>query len=126
MKTRLVNLKKLIDPWSVPHFLFGVMAALAVVTFTWPIFTSFFAVLVVAILWEILEKYFRLSEAPGNAWVDVLLPLIAFTITLPLVLSPSITREQCAALLIVSVFLYLTTNYLSWRARLERDRDFQC
>jgi hypothetical protein len=126
MRNRLINLKKLIDPWSVPHFLFGVVAALAVVTFSWPIFASFFAVLVVAILWEILEKYFRLSEAPGNAWVDVLLSLIAFTVTLPLVLSPSITREQCAALLIVSVFLYLTTNYLSWRARLERDRDFQC
>ena len=126
MRNSLINFKKLIDPWSVPHFLFGVVAALAAVVFAWPAMWTFVGIIVLAIAWEFLEMYFRLSEAPGNAWMDVLLPLIAFTLVYPLASNPAIDISQRFALLIVAMFLYLTTNYLSWRARLERDRDFQC
>lgn len=124
MRKRLINLKKLIDPWSVPHFLAGVVAALSAVVFVWPIFPVFFGMLLLAVLWELLELRFRLSEAPGNAWVDILLPLIAFTITLPIVSSPVIGRDQHQALLVVALFLYIVTNFLSWRARFDHDRDF--
>lgn len=126
MRKRLVNLKKLIDPWSVPHFMFGVVAALAAAAFAWPTMLTFAGIIVLAAVWELLEMYFRLSEAPGNAWVDVLLPLIAFTVTYPLVSDPSIDNERRIPLLIIAAIIYIMTNYLSWRARLERDRDFQC
>lgn len=125
MRKQLINLKKLIDPWSVPHFLFGVVAALAVIAFSWPAMPLFFAVLVSALLWELLEKYFRLSEAPGNSWVDVLLSLIAFTATVALLGGISLGQERSVDLFIVSVLLYGSVNFFAWRARLEHDRDFQ-
>ena len=125
MHKRLVNLKKLIDPWSVPHFMFGIVMALAAAAFAWPAMQAFFGIIILAILWELLEMRFRLSEAPGNAWMDVLLPLIAFTATYPLVSDPAISNERRLPLLVIALILYGMTNYLSWRARFERDRDFQ-
>ncbi len=125
MRNPLINLKKLIDPWSVPHFMFGVVVALAAAVFAWSAMWTFAGIIVLALLWEFLEMRFRLSEAPGNAWMDVLLPLIAFTVTYPLISGPSIDNERRMPLLIIAVILYIMTNYLSWRARFERDRDFQ-
>lgn len=125
MNHRLVNLKKLIDPWSVPHFLFGAVTALGAIVFDLPIPASFAATFVLAVLWEQLEKYFRLSEAPGNAWMDVLLPLIAFTMTFSLVSGSDIGEEQARAFFAVSLLLYIFVNFFAWRARIERDREFQ-
>lgn len=122
---KLIHLDKLIDPWSVPHFLSGIVAALAVIVFSWPVMVSFFVTFVLAMLWELLEKYFRLSEAPGNAWVDVLLPLIAFTLIFILLGIARIGQEQSRALFFVSVIVYIFVNFFAWRARLEHDRDFQ-
>lgn len=121
----LINLEKLIDPWSVPHFLSGIVAALAVIVFSFPVLLSFFVTFVLAMLWELLEKYFRLSEAPGNAWVDVLLPLIAFTAVFALIDITRIGQEQSRALFFVSIILYIFVNFFAWRARFENDGDFQ-
>ncbi len=122
---KLINLDKLIDPWSVPHFLSGIVAALAVIVFSLPVMLSFFITFVLAMLWELLEKYFRLSEAPGNAWVDVLLPLIAFTAVFAVIDIRLMGQEQSRALFFVSVILYIFVNFFAWRARFEHDRDFQ-
>lgn len=126
MKTRLFDMKKLFDWWSVPHFLFGMITALTAIVFSFPTSYAFFATLYLALFWELLEKKYRLSEAPGNALIDILLPLSAFGITLLLVNRTDPNPEHHTALLIAVSLLYLCVNFFAWRARFDRDREFQC
>lgn len=125
MKTRLFDTKKLFDWWSVPHFLFGMVMALAAIVFSFPTSYAFFATLYLALFWELLEKRYRLSEAPGNALIDILLPLFAFGMTFMLVNQADPDPDRQSALLIVVVLLYLSVNFFAWRARFENDREFQ-
>lgn len=117
-------LKKVIDPWSVPHFLFGMVAALGALVFSWPLLEMFFVTLAIAILWEFAEMRMRLREAEWNVMSDVLLPLVAYGLTVGLVDQAGIDARHRESLLIVSLILYLFTNAYAWLARLERDREF--
>src|SRR3989344_2504007 len=92
-KLKIFRLDKMFDWWSVPHFMFGMVAALSAITFEWPAFEVFLITLVMALLWELLEKKYRLSEAPGNAWVDVVLPLMAFVMTYILVDTSTLNHD---------------------------------
>ncbi len=123
-KRQLFDPRKMFDWWSVPHFLFGVVTALAAITFSFSAFDAFFVTLGLALAWELLEKYFRLSEAPGNGWVDVVLPLMAFVMTYFLVDQASLNHERNLGLLTITVLLYGFINMIAWRARFERDYDF--
>ncbi len=125
MKPQFFNPTKLFDWWSVPHFLFGMVTALVALAFSLSVSRVFLATLALAIVWELLKKRYRISEAPGNGTVDVLLPLIAFGITFLLVDRVGVNPEHYQALLIVTSFLYVSVNFFAWRARLERDREFQ-
>ena len=125
MKLRFFNPKKLFDWWSVPHFMFGMVTALAALAFSLSVPRVFLATLALAIVWELLEKRYRISEAPGNGAVDVILPLIAFAITLVLVDRADPNPDHHMALLIVATLLYIFVNFFAWRARIERDREFQ-
>lgn len=125
IRERFINVKKLIDPWSVPHFLFGVVVAFSVFVFDLPVFTTFFAMLFLALLWERSEQYFRLREAPENVWMDILLPLIAFTVTFSFMNGADISKDQSRSLLVISVLVYIFVNFFAWRARFEHDHDFE-
>ena len=116
--------KKLFDWWSVPHFMFGIVTALMAISFSWNAFYTFIGTLVAALLWELLEKYVRLSEAPGNGWVDVVLPLIAFVMTYLLIDQAKIDHDRHLGLLTITILLYGFINLLAWRARFEKDYDF--
>lgn len=115
---------KLFDWWSVPHFMFGIVAALAAIAFSWPIFWTFAGTLFLALLWELLEKYVRLSEAPGNGWIDVVLPLFGFVITYLLVDQAALNHDRHVGLLAITTLLYLFINMIAWRARFDKDTDF--
>jgi hypothetical protein len=124
IQKELFDAKKLFDWWSVPHFMFGIVTALAAISFSWGAGYAFLGTLVLALLWELLEKYVRLSEAPGNGWVDVVLPLLAFVMTYFLVDQAALNHDRHLALLTITVLLYLFINFIAWRARFERDEDF--
>jgi len=124
MKYRFLDPKKMLDWWSVPHFLFGMVTALVAMVFSVPVFHGFLATLYLAIFWELLEKRYRLSEAPGNAPVDILLPLLAFGMTFLLVGQSHPEPDRVASLLVVIFLLYMAVNFFSWRARFERDQEF--
>ncbi len=115
---------KLFDWWSVPHFMFGIVTALMAISFYWSAFDAFVGTLIAALLWELLEKYVRLSEAPGNGWADVVLPLIAFVATYFLVDQATLNHERHLGLLLITVLLYLFINMIAWRARFEQDEEF--
>lgn len=123
-KKDLFDPRKLFDWWSVPHFMFGIVIALAAISFSWPTFPTFLGMLVMALLWELLEKYVRLSEAPGNGWVDVVLPLIGFVITYLLVDQATLNHERHLGLLTITVLLYGFINLIAWQARFDKDQDF--
>ena len=114
------------DWWSVPHFMFGMVTALSAITFYWPTFDLFLITLVLALLWELLEKKYRLSEAPGNAWVDVVLPLMAFVMTYLLVDTSKLNHEGHVGLLTITLLLYGVINMLAWQARFAKDKQFTC
>lgn len=123
-KKDIFDPKKLFDWWSVPHFMFGIVMALAAISFAWPTFLTFISMLILALLWELLEKYVRLSEAPGNGWVDVVLPLLGFVITYLLVDQAELNHDRHLGLLTITLLLYGFINLIAWRARFEKDSDF--
>lgn len=124
IKKDIFNPAKLFDWWSVPHFMFGIVMALAAISFSWPTFLTFVATLIIALLWELLEKFVRLSEAPGNGWVDVALPLLAFVTTYLLVDQAALNHDRHLGLLTITLLLYVFINLIAWRARFEKDEDF--
>ena len=65
----------LLDAWSIPHFLFGMVMALVAIVFQLPILTTFVVLVVIAILWEFFEMRMKLRENLWNVISDVLLPL---------------------------------------------------
>jgi len=123
-KQQIFDANKLFDWWSVPHFMFGIVMALAAISFSWPVFYTFVGMLILALLWELLEKYVRLSEAPGNGWVDVALPLLAFVTTYLIVDRVALNHERHLGLFLITVLLYLFINMIAWRARFEKDEEF--
>jgi dolichyl-phosphate-mannose--protein O-mannosyl transferase len=99
--------KKSLDWWSVPHFLFGVVMALAAPVFLWPIVWTFVATVVIAFLWEGFERRIRLHEARANSKMDILLPLLAFILTIFLMNhTPTQTTEDRQLFLIIALSLH--------------------
>lgn len=117
-------MKKIFDPWSVPHFLFGMVTALGALVFGWPVFMMFLVTLAVAIVWEFVEMRLKIRETNGNVLSDVLLPLIAYALTVNLVDQAAIDDGHRTSLLVVSIILYVFTNAMAWQARFDRDREF--
>lgn len=120
----LRRLRRLFDGWSVPHFLFGVVAATAAIAFSWPLVTTFVAMLVIAIAWEYFERRVEIREAFGNPWMDIILPVLAFGCTLLLVDQAPLHREEHIGLFVSATGLFLFVNAAAWKARFEKDRDF--
>lgn len=123
-RRKILRWSKMFDWWSVPHFMFGMVTALCAITFEWPAFDIFLITTILALLWELLEKKYRLSEAPGNAWVDVVLALLAFVTTYLLVDTSPLNHEGHVGLLTITLMLYCVINMLAWRARWDHDKQF--
>lgn len=117
---------KVVDWWSIPHFLFGVVMALGALVFAWPLPFAFVGTFAIAFMWEKFERSIRIQEAKENSRMDILLPLLAFGITIFLMNQmPSRTDEDEQTFFLTAVFLYLFLNFIAWRAKLENDREFQ-
>jgi hypothetical protein len=125
MQQRLFRLNKLLDYWSIPHFLFGTVIALMALTFSFPMGWALVATFLIAIGWEFLEMRSGLREARGNSITDVVLALGGFSVTYGLIHQVSPEPEQYGGVFAVAVIIYLAVNFFAWRARLEHDRDFR-
>ena len=100
--------------------------ALGSLVFAWPLQWAFVATLFIAILWEGFERRIRLHETRWNAKVDVLLPLLAFGLTIFLMSHmPAQTSEDRQAFFLIAICLYAFLNFIAWRAKLEHDKEFQ-
>lgn len=118
-------MRNLIDFWSVSHFMAGVVSALAAVVFSLPSVPMFFVTFVLAILWELFEARFNLGEVSLNVGSDVVLPLLAFPVVYTLASRPELSAERKTLLLVIAFLIYVYANVISWRARINGDRDFR-
>lgn len=118
------SLRRLLDAWSVPHFLFGMVTALGAIALGWSLLLTFFTTLLVAVLWEKLERRWGIQEKSGNPGMDILLPLLSFGMTLLLVDQAPLHTEEHFALFISVLLLFVFTNAAAWRARIEKDTAF--
>lgn len=118
------SLRRLLDVWSVPHFLFGMVMAIGALAFEWPIRFAFASTVIIALLWEQFESRIGIYERPGNPLMDILLPLLAFGMTLILVDQAPLHQDQHVGLFVSVAGLFLFVNAAAWKARFERDRDF--
>lgn len=125
MRSRsLRQLRKLLDGWSVSHFLFGVVVATAAIAFEWSLVVAFVTMLVVAVAWEYFERRINIKEAFGNPWMDIVLPIMAFGLTLLLVDQKPLLQEEHIGLFVCATGLFLFVNAAAWKARFEKEKDF--
>lgn len=120
----LRRLKKLLDGWSVPHFLFGMVVATGAIAFGWSLSISFVVMIVVAIAWEYFERRIQIHEAFGNPWMDVVLPVLAFGLTLLLVDQAPLHQDEHIGLFVSATGLFLFVNAAAWKARFEKEKEF--
>ena len=119
------RLRHSIDYWSMPHFLLGTLIALIGRVFGLPPVPLFFVTLVIAILWEFVEMRLRIREAKVNVASDIVMPLLAYVVTLWLAGTDNMTHEQMIAFLVVTIIFYVLVSYAAWAARFDLDPDFQ-
>lgn len=115
---------RLLDPWSLPHFLFGTLAALASLIFALPLFPAFLATCLGALLWEYFERKASIRETGWNIASDVLMPMAAFILTVSVTPRGIDDAEHYLALFIVAFLLFAYFNYTAWQARSYRERSF--
>ena len=90
----------------------------------YPAFPLFFITILIAIVWELFEMRLHIREARVNVASDILMPLLAYVVTLWLIGSERTNHEQRVALLIVTIIFYSLVSYAAWRARFDHDPDF--
>ncbi|MFA6519451.1 MAG: hypothetical protein WCT41_01350 [Candidatus Paceibacterota bacterium] len=113
------------DLWSIPHFLFGILTALLPSLVGISLLTALTITLVCAMAWEIYEKFVYIRETVQNSLLDILLPVVAFTITSELILFYPPHPDDLLVLATAVFVLYLFTNISGWRAYRRRNRAFR-
>jgi len=112
------------DLWSIPHFLFGVLAAILAPLTNMPTFTAFALMAVLAVLWEWYEKLIGIKETNLNIAADFVLPALAFTCTLFLLDIYRLRQDELLVIWCAVLIVYLYTNISGWLAFRRRVRDF--
>lgn len=87
-------------------------------------YSAFVLTIVLAILWEVFEKFIGVREFMRNILLDIILPIVAFAITsIGLILFP-IRRDELLVAAGAVLLLFIFTNISGWLAYRRRNRDF--
>ncbi len=113
------------DLWSIPHFLFGILTALLPSLIDMSLLTALTLTLLFAMAWEIYEKFVSIKETIPNSLLDILLPVVAFTLTSELLLVYPLHDDNLLVFATAVFALYLFTNISGWLAYRRRARDFR-
>lgn len=79
---------------------------------------------ILAILWELFEKYIGINETVLNSLLDVFLPIGACIITSYALLAYPYRREELLVAAVAVLILYVFTNISGWLAYRRRNRNF--
>lgn len=113
------------DLWSIPHFLFGILTALLPALIGISLLTALTLTLLFAMAWEVYEKFVDIKETVENSLLDILLPVLAFTLTSQLLIAYPLHNDDLLVFSTAVFTLYLFTNISGWLAYRRRNRDFR-
>lgn len=86
--------------------------------------SAFALTLILAMLWEIYEKFVLIRETIQNSLLDIILPIVAFTLTSYLLLMYPLSADELLVAATAVLVLYVFTNISGWLAYRRRARDF--
>ena len=112
------------DLWSIPHFLFGILTAFLPPLTDISFLTALALTLILAMLWEIYEKFVAIRETVQNSLLDIILPIVAFTLTSYVLRIYLLHHDDLLVIATAVLVLYLFTNLSGWLAYRRRNRDF--
>lgn len=113
-----------LDLWSIPHFLFGVLTGMlpALIGMSFP--AALTLTIALAVLWEIYEKFAGIRESILNIIFDLLLPIVAFTLTSFILLAYPLHPDDLAVAAVAVFLVFAFTNVSGWFAFRRRNREF--
>ena len=111
--------------WSIPHFLFGVLMAFLPPLFGTRILSALALTIILALAWELYEKLVAIKETVQNSLLDVILPIVAFTMTSYALLAHPLRRDELLVAAVAVFIVYAFTNISGWLAYRRRNRDFR-
>jgi hypothetical protein len=112
------------DLWSIPHFLFGILMGLLPPLTGISFLTACALTVILAMLWEIYEKFVAIKEAIQNSLLDIILPIVAFTATSYALLIYPLHSDDLLIIMVAVSVLYIFTLISGWLAYIRRNRDF--
>src|SRR3972149_10728886 len=102
------------DLWSSPHFLFGILMATLPPLTGISFLTALTLTIVLAMLWEIYEKFVDIKETIQNSLLDIVLPVVAFTLTSYVLRMYPFHPDDLLVIAIAVFVLYAFTNISGW------------
>lgn len=112
------------DLWSIPHFLFGILTGFLPPLTGMSTPTALALTLILALLWELYEKFVDIKETVQNSLLDVILPIVAFILTSYVLHIYTFHYDNLVVVAIAVLALYAFTNISGWLAYRRRARDF--
>lgn len=112
------------DLWSVPHFFFGILTAFLPGLTGISLLTALALTLIFAMSWEIYEKFADIKETMENSLFDIILPIVAFTLTSYVLRYYAFHYDDLLVLSGAVFIVYVFTNVSGWLAYRRRSRDF--
>ncbi len=112
------------DLWSIPHFLFGVLMAFLPPLASFSLISALSLTVILAMLWELYERFANLQEAPLNSSLDIVLAISAFVLTSFLFSRYALRHDELLVALTAIFIVYVFTNISGWLAYRRRARDF--
>lgn len=109
------------DLWSIPHFLFGILMAFLPPLTGISFLTALALTLILAMLWEIYEKFVQIRETVQNSLLDIILPIVAFTLTSYVLRIYSFRYDELLVAAGAVFILYAFTNISGWLTYRRRD-----
>jgi len=83
--------------------------------------TALALTLILAMLWEIYEKFVDIKETIQNSLLDVILPVVAFTLTSYMLRMYPLHPDDLLVIAIAVFAVYAFTNISGWFAYRRRD-----
>lgn len=89
-----------------------------------PFFTALVLTVTLAVIWEIYEKSAGIRESLLNILFDLLLPVVAFTLTSFILLAYPLHPDDLVVAAVAVLLVFAFTNISGWLAFRRRHRDF--
>lgn len=113
------------DLWSIPHFLFGILMGFVPPLTGISFLTTLSLTLILAMLWEVYEKLVEIKETVPNSLLDIVLPIVAFTLTSYFISAYPLEHSELLVITGAVLLVYIFTNISGWLAYRRRNRDFR-